>query len=71
MAKLDELQAALDAIPPVLDSIVADEAKQASEIQALKDIIANGGTITEAQLDPILARANEIKAKVDAIDVSI
>ncbi len=71
MAKLDDVQAALDAIPPVLDAIAADEAKQATEIQALKDIIAAGGTITEAQLDPLLARANEIKARVDAIDVGV
>ncbi len=71
MAKIDDVQAALDAIPPVLDAIAADEAKQAAEIQSLKDIIAAGGTITEAQLDPLLARANEIKARVDAIDVSV
>lgn len=71
MAKLEDVQAVLDSIPPVLQNIVADEAKQAADIQALKDQIAAGGTITEAQLDPLLERANAIKAAADAIDVSV
>lgn len=71
MATVEQVQGVLDSVEPVIDAVAADEAKQAAEIQRLKDVIAAGGTITEAQLDPLLERANSIKARVDALDLSV
>jgi capsule polysaccharide export protein KpsE/RkpR len=71
MAKIDDVQAVLDSIPPVLDAIAADEGKLMAEIQALKDQIAAGGTVTEAQLQAALDSATAIKARLDAIDTTV
>lgn len=70
MATIDDLQAVLDAIPPVLDAIVADETQLMADLQALKDQIANGSTVTEAQVQSALDKATAIKGRLDAIDVS-
>jgi uncharacterized protein (DUF885 family) len=68
---LAQTQAVLDSIEPVLDAVADDEAKQALEIQALKDQIANGPAITEAQMQALLDRANSIKSRLDAANDSI
>lgn len=72
MAKIEEVQAAQAAADEALSAALArvkeDIDGQAAEIQALKDQIAAGGTVTEAQLDPILERAQSFKAKLDALD---
>lgn len=71
MAKLEDLEAALDAIPPVIAKIAADEAVLMAEIQALKDQIAAGGTITEAQLQSALDKAVAIKGGLDSVDATV
>mgnify|MGYP001463891271 CR=1 FL=1 len=71
MATLQEITDKLAAIPPVLDAIVADEQGLRDQIAALQAQIAAGGTITEAQLDPILAQADAVLARLQAIDAAV
>ena len=66
MAKIDEVQAVLDSIPPVLDAIAADEAKLAADLKACID----AGTATPEQLQKAFDAAVAIKARLDAIDLS-
>ena len=71
MSSVDELSAKLDAIPPVLDAIQADEEAQKVEIQALKDQIAAGTPVTQEQLDSLNAKADAVLARVQGIDASV
>ena len=71
MATLQDITDKLAAIPPVLSAIAADEQGLKDQIQALKDQIAAGGTITEAQLDPILAQADAILLSLQGIDAAV
>jgi len=71
MSSVDELNAKLDAIPPVLDAIQADEEAQKVEIQALKDQIAAGTPVTQEQLDSLNAKADAVLARVQGIDASV
>ena len=71
MVKIGDFQAVLDSIPPLLDAIVADEQKLMDEIKALKDQIAAGGTVSEAELQAALDSATAIKARLEAIDTTV
>ena len=71
MAKIDDLQAVLDSIPPVLDAISADEGNLMAEITALRDQIAGGGVVTAAQMQKALDSATAIKTRLDAIDTTV
>jgi outer membrane murein-binding lipoprotein Lpp len=67
MATVDELNAKLDAIPPVLDAIAADE-------QALKDMIAGlqaNQPVSQAQLDEMTAKVDAVLSRVQGIDASV
>lgn len=59
MAKLTEVQAkqaeAISAVNAAVARVVEDNEAQNVTIQALKDQIAAGGTITEADLDSLIA----------------
>lgn len=44
----------------VLDAIAAEKAEVTAAIQALKDIIAAGGTITPADLDEVITAVKDI-----------
>ena len=66
--KLDAINAALDAATATIAEtnelvvkVDADVNKLDAEIQALKDQIANGGTVTEADLDALLVKATAVK----------
>ncbi len=64
---VDELNAKLDAIPPVLDAIAADE-------QSLKDMIAAlqaGQPVSQAQLDEMTAKVDAVLSRVQGIDASV
>ena len=61
MAKIEDVNAK---IAEVKAAIAAEKAEVAAAIQALKDQIAAGGTITEAQLDAVLTGVSEIGAGV-------
>lgn len=71
MATVDEVNAKLDAIPPVLDNIAADVQAQKDEIQALKDQIAQGNPVTQEQLDSLDSKASSILNRVQGIDASV
>jgi len=67
MATQQELSDKLDAIPPVLDAIVADE-------QALKDQIAAltaGQPVTQEQLDAMTAKVDGVLSRLQGIDASV
>jgi len=67
MATVDELNAKLDAIPPVLDNITTD-------VQSLKDQIAAltaGQPVSQAQLDEMTAKADAVLTRLQGIDASV
>ncbi len=67
MSTVDELNAKLDAIPPVLDAIATDE-------QSLKDMIAAlqaGQPVSQAQLDEMTAKVDAVLSRVQSIDASV
>lgn len=61
--KLDELNVAVDALQGSVDTL---QANFATEIQTLKDQIAAGGSVSEADLDAVLAKVQAVKADVDS-----
>lgn len=61
--KLDEVNAAVNALQTSVDTL---QANFATEIQALKDQIAAGGTVSEADLDAVLLKVQAVKADVDS-----
>ena len=71
MADVASLSAKLDAIGPVLDAVAADEQAQKDMIQSLKDQIAAGTPVSQAQLDELDAKAGAILARVQGIDASV
>jgi hypothetical protein len=71
MAKFDDVKAVLDAIPPVIDAIAADQATLVDEIKALKDGVGSGTVVTEAQLQELQDLASAIKARLDSVDASV
>ncbi len=71
MATVDELNAKMDAIPPVLDAIEADTNGLKKQIQALSDQIAAGTPVTQAQLDALTIKADGIVNRVQSIDASV
>ena len=71
MGKIEDLEAVLDGIPPVIAKIAADEAVLADEIKALKDQVAAGSAATEAQLQSALDKANAIKTSLDTVDATV
>ncbi|MBK8772483.1 MAG: hypothetical protein IPM06_18955 [Rhizobiales bacterium] len=70
MANLDALNAESAAqsneLTQINDTIAAEAAQVAAAIQALKDQIAAGGSITEAQLDPVLVNMQNVTASLAA-----
>ena len=64
VAKIEDVNAK---IAEVKQQIADEKAEVAAAIQALKDQIAAGGTITEAQLDSVLAGVGDIGAGVKDI----
>lgn len=71
MAKVIDLEAKLDSIAKIVESVAVDQTELKNEIQALKDQVAAGGTITEAQLDSPLAKATALEARLQGIDASV
>lgn len=57
MATLEQLK---DAVAAEAAEVKAHVDALAAEVQALKDQIANGGTVTEADLDQVLTDINNI-----------
>ncbi len=72
MAKLTEVQAkqqeAIAATQAAVARVVEDNTAQNVEIQKLKDQIAAGGTVTEADLDSLLAGNQTIIDTMNALD---
>jgi len=71
MSKFDDFKAVLDAIPPVIDAIAADQQGLVDEIKALKDAVGGGGVITEGQMQELQDLASAIKSRLDAVDASV
>ncbi len=71
MATVDELNAKMDAIPPVLDAIEADTNGLKTQIQALSDQIAAGTPVTQQQLDALVVKADSILTRTQSIDASV
>jgi hypothetical protein len=71
MATQQELSDKLDAIPPILDAIVADEQVLKDEIKALKDQLAAGTPVTQEQLDSLDAKAAGVLSRLQGIDASV
>lgn len=71
MATVDELNAKMDAIPPVLDAIEADTNGLKAQIQTLSDQIAAGTPVTQAQLDALTIKADSILSRTQSIDASV
>jgi len=71
MSTVSDLNAKLDAIPPVLDAIQLDEEALKTEIQALKDQIAAGTPVTQEQLDSLDAKAASVLSRLQTIDASV
>jgi hypothetical protein len=69
-ATIDDVNAVLDSIPVFIDGIVADEAAQMVEIQALKDQVAAGSAVTAAQLQSVFDKSKAIKDRLEAVDLS-
>lgn len=67
MAKLEELQAALADLQTTVDN---KQAEIIAEIQSLKDQIANGGEVTDEDLDGLIATVNSIKTDLETTDLS-
>lgn len=65
MATLAEVQQALADLQASVD---ANQAKVIARIQELKDQIAAGGTITEADLDGLMTTVKAIQSDVDTTD---
>lgn len=72
MAKLSEVQAsqaaAIKAMDAAIARVVEDNEAQNAEIQKLKDVIAAGGSVTEADLDGLVASNHVIIDKLNALD---
>ncbi len=72
MAKLTEVQAkqqeAIVATQAAVVRVVEDNTAQNVEIQKLKDQIAAGGTITESDLDSLIAGNQTIIDTMNALD---
>lgn len=67
MATKQELQDAIDKVT----TAVADEISRVTQtIQDLKDQIAKGGTLTEADLDAPVASLNQLAASLSTVDVA-
>jgi cell division protein FtsB len=71
MATVDELNAKMDAIPPVLDAIEADTNGLKAQIQTLSDQIAAGTPVSQAQLDALVVKADGIVNRVQSIDAEV
>jgi len=71
MATQQQLSDKLDAIPPILDAIVADEQVLKDEIQALKDQLAAGTPVTQEQLDSLDTKAAGVLSRLQGIDASV
>jgi translation initiation factor 1 (eIF-1/SUI1) len=67
MSKVDDLNTALGGIATNVENIAADATKQIKMIEDLKAIIAAGGTITEAQLQPALDLATSIEGRTKEV----
>ncbi len=57
MATVDQVK---EAIAAEKEQVQVKLDELASEIQVLKDVIANGGTVTEEELDSVLEAVNNI-----------
>ena len=68
MATVKELNDKWDEAIAAISRIGAEEVKQTAEIKRLRELVAGGGTITEADLDPLLAKSTAIVDALKAID---
>ena len=71
MASLDEVKTALAGAVAALDEIAVDQASQAAEIQKLKDQIAAGSPVTQAQLDELATSAKALRDKAEAAAAAV
>lgn len=78
MAKITDLDQMLTMMNDVTNKmsgnvkkVIDNETIQLKTIQDLKDQIAKGGTIKEADLDPLLTRGNAIKDALVAASTSL
>lgn len=71
MATVQELMDKMNAIPPVLDAITADQEALKAEIQALKDQIVAGTPVSQEQLDALDAQAAAVLSRLQGIDASV
>ncbi len=79
MPSIDDVKAAVQAAADgvktaVIDAVTKETTEVTAQIQALKDIIASGGTISQADLDALVASVQGIApaatSAIDAISTS-
>lgn len=68
MATVKELSDKLDETTTAISRIGAEEVQQTAELKRLRDLLAQGGTITAADLDPLLLKAQTIVDALKLID---
>jgi len=68
MATIKQVSDKLDEATAALTRIASEEVKQTTEIKRLRDLLAQGGAITEADLEPLLTRSTAIVDALSAID---
>ncbi len=71
MGKMEELEASLDSMNTTVTAVAGDQQVLKDEIQALKDQVAAGTPVTEAQLDSALGKAKALQARLEGIDASV
>jgi len=68
MGIVEDLSAKADALTALVANVGGDVTALKAEIQALKDIIAGGGTITEAQLQPVMDKLTALEGQLTSLD---
>lgn len=67
MAKVTDIDTLLDSLNTATNDVAADVATQAAEIAALRDQIAAGAPVTQAQLDAIASRLGTSVARLQTL----
>ena len=71
MAGVQQLDEKVESITKLVGKVGVDVGTTKTEIQQLKDLIAQGGTITEAQLDAPLAKLTAIESALTDLDAQV